>query len=77
MYRTEKVAPGLFAVQRIDDPFRTYLVDVTNRTCTCPDFTIKKHLCKHLLMFVQEEERIEPDFKCFIPGSDGRDPFDD
>ena len=78
MYRIEEVANGQYIVQRIDDPMRTYIVDSINQTCNCPDFTIRKHLCKHLLMFVkEEEEQTKINFQCYIPGSDGRDPFDD
>jgi hypothetical protein len=52
-YKIEELTPGLYMVQHPIEDERSYLVDLLQDTCECPDFGCRQNhanaACKHLI----------------------------
>jgi len=45
----KELGRGLYEVPSFTDPRKTYVVDIIERTCTCPAFTYGvRNPCKHI-----------------------------
>ena len=60
MRKIKELGHGLYEVPSFTDPRKTYVVDIIERTCTCPAFTYGiRNPCKHILA-VKEHVKILP-----------------
>ena len=46
------ISQNIIHEQSHTDPNKSYTINISNKSCTCPDFTYRKKICKHLKKYI-------------------------
>ena len=46
------ISQNIIHEQSHTDPNKSYTINISNKSCTCPDFTYRNRVCKHLKKYI-------------------------